>query len=68
VPAAEFVPHDPSHPPSPEALERHCRTLLAAHKIPVSFRQTARIDKTPSGKIRRNAAPSAIENPVPSAR
>lgn len=48
-------PRDPARPPSPEALDVHCRERLAPYKAPKSYEFVAALGRDPSGKMRRSA-------------
>jgi len=55
VPIAEIVPLEPSAPPEPAALARHCRAQLPGYKVPREFRVVAALERTSSGKLRRGS-------------
>lgn len=55
VPIAEFIPADPSSPPKPIELQRHCRAQLSAYKVPMQFKVVESLPLTASGKLRRVA-------------
>jgi fatty-acyl-CoA synthase len=46
-----FVVFRPGVEPDPEDLTRHCRTRLAAYKVPRHFRSVAELPKLTSGKL-----------------
>jgi long-chain acyl-CoA synthetase len=53
VPVAEIIPADPAAPPTPVALQRHCKAVLSAYKVPLVIRMVDALPQTASGKIRR---------------
>ena len=53
VPVAEVIPADASLPPKPVELQRHCRALLSAYKVPMQFKMVESLPLTASGKLRR---------------
>lgn len=53
VPVAEIIPADPAAPPKPVELQRHCRTLLSAYKVPMRFKVVDSLPMTASGKLKR---------------
>jgi bile acid-coenzyme A ligase len=48
-------PADPDNPPAVGDLDRHCRSRLAAYKVPRSYEFVARLPRNEAGKIRRSA-------------
>ncbi|MCU0797855.1 MAG: fatty acid--CoA ligase family protein, partial [Akkermansiaceae bacterium] len=54
IPVAEIIPTDPSQPPAPAALQKHCRSTLSAYKVPLRFRIVEELPLTASGKLRRH--------------
>lgn len=57
VPVAEIVPADPAAPPKPVELQRHCKAVLSAYKVPLLFQTVAAVPLTASGKIKRTNDP-----------
>jgi long-chain acyl-CoA synthetase len=55
VPLAEIIPADPAAPPKPVELQRHCRALLSAYKVPMLFKMVEELPRTASGKLKRAA-------------
>ena len=53
IPVAEVIPKDPSSPPKPVSLQKHCRVHLSAYKVPLRFTFVGTLPLTASGKIRR---------------
>jgi len=53
VPIAEIIPVDPALPPKPIELQRHCRALLSAYKVPMQFKLVESLPITASGKLKR---------------
>ncbi|MEK7948948.1 class I adenylate-forming enzyme family protein [Luteolibacter soli] len=53
VPVAEIIPTDPALPPKPIELQRHCKALLSAYKVPMVFRMVESLPLTASGKLKR---------------
>lgn len=53
VPVAEIIPADPALPPKPIELQRHCRALLSAYKVPMQFKLVETLPLTASGKLKR---------------
>ncbi|MFC7338605.1 class I adenylate-forming enzyme family protein [Haloferula chungangensis] len=53
IPVAEIIPADPSAPPKPLALQKHCRLHLSAYKVPMRFSFVDTLPLTASGKIKR---------------
>ncbi|MGB6220664.1 class I adenylate-forming enzyme family protein [Haloferula sp.] len=53
IPVAEIIPADPSHPPKPVTLQKHCRQHLSAYKVPMRFSFVDSLPLTASGKIKR---------------
>ncbi len=53
IPVAEIIPADPALPPKPVELQRHCRALLSAYKVPMQFKIVEALPMTASGKLRR---------------
>ncbi|MEI2618823.1 MAG: AMP-binding protein [Thermomicrobiales bacterium] len=47
-------PRDPAEPPSPEALDRHCRADLTSYKVPKTYELLAALPRNEAGKIRRS--------------
>lgn len=56
VPVAEIIPADPALPPKPIELQRHCRALLSAYKVPMQFKLVETLPLTASGKLKRVAS------------
>ena len=52
---AVVVARSPEHPPTIEALERHCRDRLAAYKVPRGFEFVEALPRSDMFKIRRSA-------------
>ena len=52
---AVVVPRELDNPPSTSDLDRHCRTLLAAYKVPRSYELSPQLDRNEAGKLRRSA-------------
>jgi len=57
VPVAEIIPADPAAPPKPPELQRHCKAVLSAYKVPMVFKLVDELPLTASGKIKRTNAP-----------
>jgi long-chain acyl-CoA synthetase len=55
VPLAEVVPRDPADPPPVAELLRHCRSQLAAFKIPQRIELVPDLARTASGKLLHRA-------------
>jgi len=55
VPVAEIIPADPAAPPKPVDLQRHCKAVLSAYKVPMVFKMVDELPLTASGKIKRLA-------------
>lgn len=53
VPIAEIIPQDPALPPKAIELQRHCRGLLSAYKVPMQFKVVESLPLTASGKLKR---------------
>ncbi|MEP4076749.1 class I adenylate-forming enzyme family protein [Haloferula sp.] len=53
IPVAEIIPANPSSPPKPVSLQKHCRNHLSAYKAPLRFTFVDTLPLTASGKIRR---------------
>lgn len=53
VPVAEIIPADPAAPPKPVELQRHCKAVLSAYKVPMVFKMVAELPLTASGKLKR---------------
>ncbi|MCW1924286.1 AMP-binding protein [Luteolibacter arcticus] len=53
VPVAEIIPADPSLPPKPIELQRHCKAVLSAYKVPMVFKMVDSLPLTASGKLKR---------------
>ncbi len=53
IPVAEIIPADPALPPKPPELQRRCRALLSAYKVPMQFKIVEALPTTASGKLRR---------------
>jgi long-chain acyl-CoA synthetase len=53
VPVAEIIPNDPENLPKPVELQRFCKTLLSAYKVPMQIKMVEALPLTASGKIRR---------------
>lgn len=49
---AVVVPRDARHPPDVDALDRHCRSLLPAHKVPFSYELRDDVGRLATGKLR----------------
>ena len=45
----------PAAPPKPVELQRHCKAVLSAYKVPMVFRMVDELPLTASGKIKRLA-------------
>ena len=63
---AWVVPADPALPPTLDALREHCRERLARFKAPRELIIVDALPRTPSGKLRRAAAPPGSAEPRPS--
>jgi long-chain acyl-CoA synthetase len=55
VAVAEIIPADPAAPPKLVELQRHCRALLSAYKVPMVFKLVDTLPLTASGKLKRFA-------------
>ena len=53
VPVAEIIPADPALPPKPVELQRHCKSVLSAYKVPMVFKMVDSLPLTASGKLKR---------------
>ena len=53
VPVAEIIPGDPASPPKAIELQRHCKAVLSAYKVPMQFKMVETLPLTASGKLRR---------------
>nr|WP_226895491.1 AMP-binding protein [Luteolibacter marinus] len=53
IPVAEIIPADPESVPKPIELQRHCRALLSAYKVPMQFKTVDSLPLTASGKLKR---------------
>lgn len=53
VPIAEIIPVDPALPPKPIELQRYCRGVLSAYKVPMQFKVVESLPLTASGKLKR---------------
>jgi long-chain acyl-CoA synthetase len=53
VPVAEIIPTDPALPPKPVELQRHCKAVLSAYKVPMVFKMVESLPLTASGKLKR---------------
>ncbi|QJE97335.1 class I adenylate-forming enzyme family protein [Luteolibacter luteus] len=53
IPIAEIIPSDPALPPKAIELQRYCRTLLSAYKVPMQFKVVESLPLTASGKLKR---------------
>jgi long-chain acyl-CoA synthetase len=53
VPIAEIISTDSSSPPKPIELQRHCRAVLSAYKVPMQFKVVDSLPLTASGKLKR---------------
>ncbi len=53
IPVAEIIPADPTSPPKPVVLQKHCRQHLSAYKVPLRFSFVDSLPLTASGKIKR---------------
>lgn len=62
VPVAEIIPADPALPPKPVELQRHCRSLLSAYKVPMQFKMVDSLPLTASGKLKRTLSPDFSES------
>jgi len=62
---AWVVPADPALPPTLNALREHCRERLARFKAPRELIIVDALPRTPSGKLRRAAAPPGSAEPRP---
>jgi fatty-acyl-CoA synthase len=51
--AAVVIPADPANPPSPDALNEHCRSRLADHKSPRYWYFVDELPLTPTGKVQK---------------
>ena len=56
---AVVQPHDMARKPAPDDLDRHCRGLLAAYKVPRSYEFVGELDRNEVGKVRRSAIAAA---------
>lgn len=54
VPVAEMIPLDPASPPKPIELQRFCKAVLSAYKVPMQFKMVDSLPLTASGKIKRD--------------
>jgi bile acid-coenzyme A ligase len=48
-------PTDAAHPPDAEELRAHCKSRLAAYKVPKEFEIVERIPRSGAGKVNRSA-------------
>lgn len=55
VPVAEIIPADPALPPKPVELQRHCKAVLSAYKVPMVIRMVESLPLTASGKLKRTS-------------
>ena len=55
VPVAEIIPADAAAPPKPVELQRHCKAVLSAYKVPMIFKFVDSLPLTASGKLKRVA-------------
>src|SRR5205807_1448644 len=62
---AVVQPMDPSRPPVESELDAHCRSLLAAYKVPRSYEFTTDIGRNEAGKLRRQAIGARIAESQP---
>lgn len=53
VPVAEIIPVDAESPPKPVELQRYCKTLLSAYKVPMQIKMVDVLPLTASGKVKR---------------
>lgn len=53
VPVAEIIPEDPENAPKPVELQRFCKTLLSAYKVPMQIKVVDALPLTASGKVKR---------------
>jgi bile acid-coenzyme A ligase len=68
---AIVVATDPAQPPSPAALDTHCRSLIARYKVPKTYEFVPELPRNEVGKIRkvdlvaaRTALPVPTESPT----
>lgn len=57
VPAAELVPAPGKPVPTSREILSFCRNRIARYKIPVEIAFVKKLERTPSGKIKRNQTP-----------
>ncbi|WP_367875095.1 class I adenylate-forming enzyme family protein [Luteolibacter sp. Populi] len=53
VPVAEIIPVDAASPPKPVELQRFCKQVLSAYKVPMVFKVVEVLPLTASGKVKR---------------
>ncbi|WP_035607416.1 class I adenylate-forming enzyme family protein [Haloferula sp. BvORR071] len=53
VPVAEIIPADATAPPKPVELQRFCKQVLSAYKVPMQFKMVEELPLTASGKLKR---------------
>jgi long-chain acyl-CoA synthetase len=54
VPIAEIIPTDPEAVPKAVELQRFCKAVLSAYKVPMQFKIVDSLPLTASGKLRRD--------------
>jgi long-chain acyl-CoA synthetase len=53
IPVGEIIPVDAANPPKAVELQRYCKTLLSAYKVPMQFKMVEELPLTASGKLKR---------------
>ncbi|MDB6078919.1 MAG: AMP-dependent synthetase and ligase [Akkermansiaceae bacterium] len=53
IPVGEIIPIDAANPPKAVELQRYCKTLLSAYKVPMQFKMVEELPLTASGKLKR---------------
>lgn len=54
VPVAEIISEDPESMPKQVELQRYCKTLLSAYKVPMQIKMVEVLPLTASGKLKRS--------------
>lgn len=54
VPIAEIIPSDGAEVPKAAELQRFCKRVLSAYKVPMQFKMVESLPMTASGKLRRD--------------